>query len=310
MDKNFTIVCAADRNYFDLLKGLINSIQDKPEGQSVPISVLDLGFTEEQTLWLDERIAHRVEPEWDFEVPARFKAPSHFRALLARPFLPRYFPGYEVYHFIDADAWVQDWSVVDMYVKAAWNGKLAITPQIDRAYNTFYKRSKRLGRTQNFKSFKWSYGWKIADRLGRNPILNAGVFALASDAPHWSLWADAIDRALHRTTLYPRKGWPHLHFKLVEQTAINYVAFGDKAPVAMLPATCNWFCALAAPMIDTQTACLVEPNEPYTPLGIVHLAGEDFQNKEFDLETTDGRFLTTRLRYDGAPFQITPESNV
>ncbi len=304
MNKDFTIVCAADQNYFELLKGLINSIQDKPEGKSVPISVLDLGFTEDQIKWLDERIAHRVVPEWDFDVPPRFCAPSHFRALLARPFLPRYFPGYEVYHFIDADAWVQDWSAVELYVRAAWKGKLAITPQIDRAYNTNYKRSKRLGRTQNFKSFKWSYGWKTADRLGRNPILNAGVFALASDAPHWSLWEEAIDKALNRFTVFPRKGWPHLHFKLLEQTALNYVVFGDLAPAALLPATCNWFCALAAPMIDAETTSLVEPNEPYAPLGIIHLAGEDFQNKEFDLLTTDGRHFSTGLRYDGSPFLV------
>ena len=304
MNQNFTIVCAADRNYFDLLKGLIDSIQDKPEGQSVPISVLDLGFTEEQRSWLDTWVAHRVEPTWDFDVPAKFEAPSHFRALLARPYLPRYFPGYDVYHFIDADAWVQDWSAVEIYVEAARSGKLAITPQIDRAYNTNYKRPKRLGRTQNFKSFKWSYGWKTADRLGRNPILNAGIFALAHDAPHWSLWADAIKRALNRKTLLPRKGWPLLHFKLVEQTALNSVVFGDKAPAAFLPATCNWFCALAAPMADTQSGLLVEPNEPFTPLGIIHLAGEDFQNHDFTLKTTTGGQITTRLRYDDAPFQL------
>ncbi|MGA0394210.1 MAG: hypothetical protein ACO3MW_09155, partial [Rhodospirillales bacterium] len=151
--------------------------------------------------------------------------------------------------------------------------------------------------------FKWSYGWKIADRLGRNPILNAGVFALSHDAPHWSLWADAIKRALHRKTLWPRKGWPYLHFKLVEQTAINHVVFGDKAPAALLPATCNWFCALAAPMVDVQSGLLVEPNEPFHPLGIVHLAGEDFQNREFSLSTTQNSTVKTRLRYDDAPFQ-------
>ena len=280
------------------MKGLVLSIRDKPQGAGVSISILDVGLNGEQRDWLADQGAVIVEPGWDFDMPPAMNTPGHFRALLARPFLPRYFPGHDIYLHIDSDAWVQDWSAIDAYLGAAADGKLAITPQVDRSYNTIYKRPRPYRRTQNYRSFDWSYGWRIADRLGRNPILNCGVFALAADAPHWGLWETAIQKALDRRTLRSRKGWPNLYFKLIEQTAMNYVVFGDKAPSTFLPAWCNWFCALAAPRFDGNRRVLVEPHAPYQPIGVVHLAGEDFQNRQFELEGLYGPGIITRLRYE------------
>ena len=300
MRKDATIVCAADSAYFDLLKGLILSIKDKPQGRNIPISLFDVGLSKEQLRWAEDHVTRIVEPEWNFDFPDRKLVPKHFKALLARPFIPRYFPGYEVYLSIDADAWVQDWSAVEIFLRGARRGKLAITAQIDRAYKTFYKRPKPLGWTQNYKCFRWSYGWLAADRLGRNPILNAGVFALPAEAVHWDLWADAIELALNRKSIR-RRGYPHLHFWLVEQTALNYVVFKQRAPATFLPAYCNWFCALAAPMVDDASALLVEPHEPHHPLGVVHLAGTGFKEKVWSLKTLDGRELTTSLHYQATP---------
>ena len=293
-----TIVSAADAGYFDLLKGLVCSIRDKEEGKEIALSILDVGLDSDQRHWLYEHGATIAEPGWDFDIPASMNAPAHFRALLARPFLPRHFPGHDVYLHIDSDAWVQDWSAIEIYLAAAADGMLAITPQVDRSYNTIYKRPRRYRRTQNYKSFKWSFGWLAADRVARNPILNCGVFALPVDAPHWDLWAQAITRALNRRTLRRRKGWPDLNFKLIEQTAMNYVVFADKPPATFLPAWCNWFCAHAAPRFDRSRGLLVEPHAPYQPIGIVHLAGEDFQNRPFELDGLHGDGAKTRLRYE------------
>ncbi len=293
-----TIISASDASYFHLLKGLILSIRDKPQGEEIALSILDVGLENNQRSWLKARGAIISEPEWDFDILSSFEAPSHFRALLARPFLPRYFPGHSVYLHIDSDAWVQTWDTVEIYLAAAKKGSLAITPQIDRSYNTIYKRPRPYRRTQNYRSFKWSYGWRIADRLARNPILNCGVFALSADAPHWDLWATAIRHAIKRRTFPARKGWPTLYFKLIEQTALNYVVFADKAPAAFLPATCNWFCAHAAPKYQPASRLLVEPHEPHQPLGIIHLAGEEFQNRVFTVESLDNRTVQTRLRYE------------
>lgn len=309
MKNDVTIVLASDAYYFDLLVGLIKSIHDKPESKNVDISLLDVGLTQEQLSWAKENTTKTVVPKWDFESPWREDTPDHFRALLSRPFFPKYFPGYKTYVQIDTDAWVQCWDAIQLYIDTARAGKLAITPQIDRAYNFFYKRPRRYWNTQNFDSFKWSYGWKVADRLARNPILNAGVFALQGDAPHWDAWAVAIDRALKRKTFFPRKGWPHLPYKLVEQTALNYVVFGDKLPTAFLPAKCNWMCGLAIPMIDDQTGLLVEPNEPHEPLGVIHFAGAGIESRPYTLKTVNGKEIEAMVRYENAPFRVSEGRN-
>jgi len=307
MTRSVTIVLASDAYYFDLLKGLIHSIKDKPEAADVDISLLDVGLTSAQKEWAANSVSTVVEPGWDFETPWKQSTPGHFRALLSRPFFPRYFPGYEIYVQIDTDAWVQRWEAIELYINAARKGRLAITPQIDRAYSPFYKRPRRYWKTQNFDAFNWSYGWKVADRLARNPILNAGVFALRGDAPHWAAWANAIERALSRKTLLPRKGWPHLPYKLVEQTALNYVVFGDKLPAAFLPAWCNWMCGLAVPMVDDEKGLLVEPNEPFHPLGVVHFAGAGIESRPYRLETINGGALEVMVRYENAPFYLPGE---
>ena len=147
----------------------------------------------------------------------------------------------------------------------------------------------------------------MADRLARNPIVNAGVFALAGDAPHWEAYEAGIKRAFDRTTLLPRKGWPHLPFKLVEQTALNHVVYGDRLPTAFLPSRCNWMCGLAEPMVDAKTGLLVEPNEPHQPLGVVHFAGAGIQDQEFNLKTTDGRQINTMMRYENLPLRPADE---
>lgn len=57
-----TIVSASDAAYFDLLKGLVSSIRDKPEGADVALSILDVGLDSAQRHWLTERGATIAEP--------------------------------------------------------------------------------------------------------------------------------------------------------------------------------------------------------------------------------------------------------
>ena len=290
------IVCAADARYFPLLRQAVQSVNDTGLRRRYALAVLDLGLTETQCDELAPLIDARAAARWDMEFRGRDDFPPYFKAMTARPSLPSYFPGHEVYVWLDADAWVQDASVVDCFVEAARKGQLAVVPELDRSYSSFYKRPRPYWRTQNFRAFRWNYGWRIADRLARNPILNSGVFALAADAPHWALWRRALQRALDRRRWFgSRTGlWAHVS----EQTALTYVIFGDKAPATFLPAYCNWFCGKATPMWDPQAACLVEPHAPHRPLGIVHLAGDGVQERAFDIRTTDGGEVNSHLTFD------------
>jgi hypothetical protein len=278
------IVSAADRAYFPLLRDTVASIRAQREDAA--LGILDVGLLPEQREWLEPRVAHLVRPGWDIDFPGRAQTPEARQAQFARPFLPRHFPGYETYLWIDADAWVQDWRAIELYVAAAGHDKLAITPEIDRAYKRHYKRPKLFGRTLAWKNYREAFGWRAADRLGRNPIVNCGVFALHRDAPHWAAWARIMTEAAQRT-----------RFFFIEQTALNYVIFAERLPVEFLPAYCNWMPGDAAPAFDAEHGLFVEPFAPHEVIGVMHLAGPEQKSHVFRLNTLDGGTVETSLRF-------------
>jgi len=293
----FVIVSGADSGYFPLLRDLVLSIRDKPAGAAAPIGVFDLGLSAEQRSWLGEQGVAMAAPGWDVDFPRREKTPLIRKAQIARPFLRHYFPGYATYLWIDADAWVQEWSAVEMLLAASAGGKLAICPELDRSYKRHYKRPKLLGMTLQWRCYRTAYGLRVADRLGRNPMLNCGVFALRADSPSWDGWIAAMKTALQRT-----------NFVFIEQIALNYAVFAGTIAATFLPASCNWLCGDAAPMWDAARRRLVEPNAPHLPLGILHLAGEGQKEKSFTLAAIDGGSLTTGLRYSALRPPASPRS--
>jgi len=295
-DPKIAIVCAADANYFNLLKGLIESVDPFLKRRDATLCVLDLGLDADHLEWIKNRASQIVAADWDIDFSWQNEAPGYFRAMTARPFLPKHFPGYDVYLWIDSDAWVQNDLALDIYVRAALKGKLPITPEIDRSYWTMAKRPKMFGWDQNFKAYKFCFGFRVANRLARNPILNSGVFALRHDAPHWGLWQSALTRAIQGKKKAPDIS--ALPFKLMEQTALNFIVFADNAPVTLLPATYNWFCGKGTPMLDHKECKLVEPNEPHQEIGVVHMAGDRIHERAFCLETTQGGICETKVTFE------------
>ena len=142
-------------------------------GLDVDLCILDVGLTAEQVNHLRDLATSVVSVDWEFDFPGRDKTPGYFKAMTSRPYLPRHFPGYDLYMWIDSDAWVQDASVLETYLRSAAAGQLAVVPEIDRGYTMYYKRPKPYWRHLSHRMYRWGYGWKIADRLGRNPILNS-----------------------------------------------------------------------------------------------------------------------------------------
>jgi hypothetical protein len=113
--------------------------------REVAIGILDLGLTQAERNWLAEHAAQIVRPAGDVDFPNRERTPETLKAQVARPFLPRHFPGHEMYFWLDADAWLQEWRTVELYCAAAGRDRLAIVPEIDRAYKRHYKRPKLFG---------------------------------------------------------------------------------------------------------------------------------------------------------------------
>ena len=78
--------------------------------------------------------------------PGRAGLKDGYKALTARPFLPRYFPGFDLYFWIDADCWVQQGDAIALFLRAARTGALAAAPEIHRSmrhYITPGRNSRR-----------------------------------------------------------------------------------------------------------------------------------------------------------------------
>ena len=278
------IVSAADSGYFSLLRDAVLSV--RALHRTVAIGVLDLGLKADEQAWLGDQAVRVVRPGWDVDFPGRDRAPETFKAQVARPFLPRHFPGYAMYFWLDADAWLQEWRAIELYRAAAGRDRLAITLELDRAYKRHYKRPKLFGMTLTWKTYREAFGWRVADRLGRNPTANVGVFALHRDAPHWQAWARIMTGVLQRT-----------RFFFAEQVALNYAIFAENLPANFLPAYCNWAVGDASPAFDAGRGLFVEPYAPHEVIGVMHLAGADQKTGVSRLDRLDGGTIETSLRY-------------
>ena len=139
MKKN-VIVSLADSNYFNLLNELIDSIKQFDQSNSVAICILDAGLEQEQLKKLSDKVDEIKSAEWDIQVSSiKVKGKEWLKSQVSRAFLPKYFPNYEKYLWIDCDAWVNDWNVIDLYFKACENNKLGITQSIGPGYRSLAK---------------------------------------------------------------------------------------------------------------------------------------------------------------------------
>jgi hypothetical protein len=257
-----TIVSASDAAYYRLLRGLIQSIHDHRPDEQIAISVLDVGLTDQQIGELKSLGIRVVRPGWDFDFPVGKEPPGEwFKAMTARCHLPKYFPDFKLYIWIDADAWIQDWTAIQIFMVAAMGG-MAICPELHPAY----KDSFCYGTVYNhrmFDRYTQSFGELLARQLSERPIFNSGVFALHRDSKVWSEWAKWLQKAITEGEQVVR---------LSEQNALNAAIYLGGIPVTPLLANCNWICEQGLPVFNPNTGLLSEPTLPHNPLWIVHAA--------------------------------------
>ncbi len=251
-------ITGGDAAYFDLMRDCIESLQATGQGRALALGVLDCGLTEEQRDWCRERGATLVVPQWDFDFPGRESLKDGYKALTARPFLPRYFPGFDLYLWIDGDCWVQQGDAVALFLTAARTGALAVAPEIHRSMR-HYRHAWKEFSTINGAAFEACFDRETAERLIRYPLINAGIFALAADAPHWQGWAKLLGEALQRST------------NMTDQVALNVLVYDRGYTCEPLPSRCNWPVHHATPAWDAGRGLFVEPAMPYEALGILHL---------------------------------------
>ena len=186
MGKKITIATASSAEYFHFVQGMILSVRDKPQSKDIDISLYDLGLTAEQLDWMKDYVNNIEKPQWEFGLSDKDGLREPFKAVLAKPLLPKYFPGYDIYMHLDADAWVQDWSAVETYVGGAQKAALVITPEIHRAYSANYGSSLAF-RDFIVELYAGTWGEDYVKKYSYYPILNAGVLAMPKESPVWGL---------------------------------------------------------------------------------------------------------------------------
>ena len=116
--KENAIISLADSNYFELLNELVDSIKSFDQRKEVAICVMDAGLKKDQIEILEKKVDQIKKAEWDIEVSdSKVKGREWLKSQVSRAFLPKYFPGYEKYIWIDADAWVNSWNAIELYIK-------------------------------------------------------------------------------------------------------------------------------------------------------------------------------------------------
>ena len=301
MKKN-VIVSLADANYFPLLEELINSIKRFKEASDTAICILDAGLNEDQKEKLLEKVDEIKSAEWDIEVPEfKVKGKEWLKSQVSRAFLPKYFPNYEKYLWIDCDAWVNDWSSVELYFKACDNGKLGITQTIGPGYKITSKANWLFGKialikSQNFKhAIKSKIGLDKARKLAFAPHINIGVFSLEKDSNGWKSWQNNLSKTLKAGNIFGSEG-----------LAINMSVYIDDLDTEFLPLNCNWITSNLLPKFDEKKNTFVEPYLPNYKIGIMHLAAGIWKNGvdmrvdksvEIELETLDRKKIIKSLRF-------------
>ncbi len=301
MKKN-VIVSLADSNYFELLNELIDSIKRFEKSKDIAICILDAGLTDDQRKDLSLKVDEIKLAEWDINVSSfKVRGKEWLKSQVSRAFLPKYFPDYKKYLWIDCDAWVNDWSTIELYFKACDNGKLGITQTIGAGYKITSKVKWLLGKiaiikSQNFKhAVKSKISFQKARKLAFAPHINIGVFSLEKDSIGWTTWQKNLEQTLKNGNIFGSEG-----------LAINMSVYIDNLETEFLPLNCNWITSNLLPKFDERKQTFVEPYLPNYKIGIIHLAAGIWkENKDMrlnkdikiDIKTLDNKILPMSLRF-------------
>lgn len=300
MKNNFAIVTGGDANYFQLISELVASLRSLERGRTCPICIIDAGLTDEHVAALKAQDCIIHKPEWEYDLAdLRLRGRTYLKANIGKAFLPSYFPGFETLVWVDADAWIQDFSAIDLMVKGAARGAMAVVPQTGRYRDTELRLDWLFGRFARIRSINYKNALraglprKISRAIAIKPTLNAGVYALRADAPHWEAMRRWQGNILKRGRIFTS-----------DQLAMALAVYIDGLPVELMPEWCNY---MGPWKFDKSTGKFVEFYLPNQTLGVVHLAGEDQMRHDLDykrpMQDMDGNICEKSLRFQPRPVE-------
>jgi len=271
------VVTGCDSAHYDLVLDLLTSLSDAGrEGFTV-------GFVHAG----EGPIPPAIKAAADCVAQVTDQDPAHqlrgyrLAYLMVKARLPEFFPGFDVYVWLDGDTWVQNRIGVDQVIASAQLADLCAHPELDPNYFRVKVPSSRL-----LELYGAHYGADAAARHIRLPMFNSGVFGARVDSPLWSRWREALAQVHERTI-----ATPGLYFS--DQVPLHHLIAGGRVSVHPLNAVNNWLVHAATPSVNLARKRLLTPNYPHDEINIVHLTAST-KDKEYRLATSDRGFS---LRY-------------
>ncbi len=296
MFEDIHIISGGDSNYFELLKELAFSIRSKNEGKNLKISFLDGGLTADQIKFFNTLNINIIDPLWRNEDAfRRSNNKNYLKVEIAKVHLDLIFPESDIIAWIDADAWFQNFKALNIFQTVANKNKFAIVSQASRLHqkhlnykhvfwnwvelrNILYKNARRADLPKS-----------IIKNMMARPTLNAGIFALKQNAPHWERF-----RHWQEIILKGKRG----RVFTATQLAFGICTYEEQLPYEALPDICNH---MGPYRFDEKNNLFVDFYAPYDPISIIHMAGYDSirkdRNNKISIPTIEEKTIDINLRF-------------
>ena len=132
----FVMYCDSHHLHFNLMLGLLASIQELNYYKHVDINIVDNGMTPEQiNILRGQFMIKDIKKAITYDVDLYQR---HHPLMIARSEITKYFHGYRYYLSIDTDTWIQDEHILDEYLKLTIKQGISATawqPQFKDATN-------------------------------------------------------------------------------------------------------------------------------------------------------------------------------
>lgn len=283
---NAIVVTGCDANHHDLAADLLASLK------AITPRPFATGFINIGAGPLPEAIASAVDAVVEIADEA-FAAMGGrgFRLgyLGVKPSLPRLFPGYDIYVWMDADTWVQNAAGLDAYLHCARLADIAAAPESDRSYFQVEQPSRYL-----LEVYNGLLGPEAMHAYGRLPMINTGVFSAVAASPLWAAWEEAL-RALREAPPAGAATW------FSDQIPLHRLVHSGALTLHPLSAVNNWLVSMRPPSINTDTGRVCAPTWPHEEINIIHLTGA---SKDWRFPVGGGG--DTSLRYSEVRARFAP----
>lgn len=271
------IVTGCDSAHYELAIDLINSLTDAGR-VGLTVGFVHVG---------DDAVPSAIESAVDCMVHvaddvfiANQLSGSRLAYLMIKARLPEFFPGYDIYVWLDGDTWVQNRIGLYQIIQCAHFADMCAHPELDPNYFR-----ERIPSALLLRFYGALYGDEEAEKHVGMPMFNCGVLAARGSSPMWALWREAL-LSVRRTMAEPG-------MRFSDQVPMHRLITTGQLSVHPLKGINNWLTHAALPSVNLEYKRLMTSFYPNEEINIIHLT---WVSKETKYLLPDGRETTLRYR--------------